>query len=150
MSRINATNERFKRDYIRFLKNARGKSETTIDAALKAIARFEEYSRGRDFKTFRRDQAIGFKQKLAETEAVRSGERLSYSTQAATMAALREFFGWLACQPGFKSENPFAGRGIFQLDTQRRGEGEGDQGPGFSEPRTSEVGDQVRAHGDCY
>ncbi len=104
MSRINATNERIKHDYVRFLKNARGKSEATIDVVRKAIARFEEYTGARDFKTLRRDQAIGFKEKLSETEAIRSGDRLSYATQAATLAALREFFGWLACQPGFKSK----------------------------------------------
>ncbi len=104
MSRINATNERIKRDYVRYLKNARGKSESTIDVTRKAIARFEEYTGARDFKTFRRDQAIGFKDKLSETNALRSGEPLSYATQAATLAALREFFGWLACQPGFKSQ----------------------------------------------
>jgi integrase len=103
MASINPTNERIKREYFRCLKYARGKSENTIDVTRKALTRYEEYTGFRDFKTFRRDQAIGFVNKLAETLGARSGERLSYATQASTLAALREFFTWLAWQPGYKS-----------------------------------------------
>ena len=104
MSKINPQNERIKRDYLRFLKEARGKSEATLDAIRKALARFEDYTGARDFKTFRREQAIAFKERLAQTSGLRSGEALSYSTQTSTLAALKEFFTWLAWQPGFKSK----------------------------------------------
>lgn len=104
MSKINPQNERIKRDYLRFLKEARGKSEATLDAIRKALARFEDYTGARDFKTFRREQAIAFKEHLAETSGLRSGEALSHSTQTSTLAALKEFFTWLAWQPGFKSK----------------------------------------------
>jgi integrase len=103
MPRLNPLNERIKRDYARHLKAARGKSASTVDAALKAIARFEDDTGGRDFKTFRREQAIALKDRLASTTGARSGELLSASTQAATLAALKDFFRWLAWQPGFKS-----------------------------------------------
>lgn len=103
MKVLNPSNERLKRDYLRFLKEARGKSEGTLDGVRSALARFETYTGGKDFKTFRREQAIGFKARLAETEGVRSGETLSASTQATTLAALKEFFTWLAWKPGFKS-----------------------------------------------
>jgi integrase/recombinase XerD len=104
MPKLNPLNERIKRDYARHLKAAQGKSATTVDAALKAIARFEDDTGARDFKTFRREQAIAFKDRLAETNGSRSGEVLSASTQAATLAALKDFFRWLAWQPGFKSK----------------------------------------------
>lgn len=104
MSKLNPQNERIKRDYVRFLKEARGKSEATLDATRKALARFEDYTGGRDFKRFRREQAIGFKDRLAETNGQRTGEALSRSTQASTLVALKEFFTWLAWQPGFKSK----------------------------------------------
>lgn len=104
MSKLNPQNERIKRDYVRFLKEARGKSEATLDATRKALARFEDYTGARDFKTFRREQAIGFKNRLAETSGQRTGEALSRSTQTSTLAALKEFFAWLAWQPGFKSK----------------------------------------------
>ena len=39
MPKLNPQNERIKRDYVRFLKEARGKSEETLDATRKALAR---------------------------------------------------------------------------------------------------------------
>ncbi len=104
MSKLNPRNERIKRDFLRNQKNALGKSEATLDAMRKVLARFEDYTGHRDFKTFRREQAIGFKERLAETDGQRSGESLSRSTQASTLAALKDFFRWLAWQPGFKSK----------------------------------------------
>jgi integrase len=104
VSKLNAQNERIKRDYLRYLKAARGKSEATLDSVRKALSRFEEYTGARDFKTFRREQAIGFKERLAETKGQRSGDSLSLATQSITLAALKEFFVWLAWQPGFKSK----------------------------------------------
>lgn len=104
MSKLNPQNERIKRDYLRFLKDARGKSEATLDVIRKALARFEDYTGARDFKTFRREQAVGFKDALAETPGARSGEPLSLSVKASTLAALKDFFAWLAWQPGFKSK----------------------------------------------
>ena len=86
------------------MKNARGKSEATLDAIRKALSRFEDYTGARDFKTFRREQAIGFKERLVETNALRTGETLSLATQSVTLAAMKEFFTWLAWQPGFKSK----------------------------------------------
>src|ERR1700687_2585988 len=104
MSKVNPQNERIKRDYLRYLKQARGKSEATLDAVRKALSRFEDYTGARDFKSFRREQAIGFKERLAETNGLRTGETISLATQLVTLAALREFFTWLAWQPGFKSK----------------------------------------------
>jgi integrase len=104
MARLNPSNERLKRDYLRYLKEAKGKSEATLDGVRKALARYESYTGAKDFKSFRREQAIAFKARLAETDGVRSGETLSASTQAATLSALREFFTWLAWKPGFKSK----------------------------------------------
>jgi integrase len=103
MPKLNPQNERIKRDFFRYLKGARGKSDATIDGVRKAISRFEDYTGGRDFKTFRREQAIGFKERLAETNRQRTGETLSLATQSVTLAALKEFFTWLAWQPGFRS-----------------------------------------------
>jgi site-specific recombinase XerD len=104
MSYLNSQNERIKRDYLRYQRNALGKGETTLDAMRKAPARFENYTGHRDFKTFRREQAIGFKERLAETDGQRSAERLSRSTQASTLVALKDFFRWLPWQQGFKSK----------------------------------------------
>jgi integrase/recombinase XerD len=104
MSKLNPQNERVKREFLRYQKNALGKSEATLDAIRKAVSRFEAYTGHRDLKTFRREQAIGFKERLIETEGYRGGEKLSRSTVVSTLAILKEFFRWLAGLPGFKSK----------------------------------------------
>jgi hypothetical protein len=49
MTSYNAANERIKRQYFAYLAEAQGHSEQTIDAVAKAIARFEAYTRYKDF-----------------------------------------------------------------------------------------------------
>ena len=44
MKKHNANNERIKRKYLTFLKQAKGQNEASIDAVAKAIARFESYN----------------------------------------------------------------------------------------------------------
>ena len=102
MTKHNAQNERIKRKYFAYLKEAHRYSEPSVDAAAKALSRFEEYNRFRDFKAFHFEQAVAFKRHLAEATAVRSGERLSKATLHATLTQLRKFFFWLPDQPGYK------------------------------------------------
>jgi hypothetical protein len=49
-TRLNAANERIKREYFRYLAEAKGRDEATIDGVAKALARFEASTRGRDFQ----------------------------------------------------------------------------------------------------
>lgn len=104
MTKLNAKNERIKRDYCRWQREAKGKSEVTVDALRKALSRFEDHTGSKDLGTFNREQAIAFKRRLAVTENVRTGEIISVATQTATLNALKEFFAWLAWQAGFKSK----------------------------------------------
>jgi Phage integrase, N-terminal SAM-like domain len=96
-------NERIKRKYFAYLKEAKGQSEPTVDAVAKALHRFEEYTSFRDFKTFHLQQAVAFKRHLAGQKAQQSGKKLSKATLHATTAQLKNFFQWLAWQPGYKS-----------------------------------------------
>lgn len=66
MKKHNATNERIKRKYFAYLKEAKRHGEPTVDATAKALNRFEGYTRYRDFKAFHVEQAIAFKKHLAE------------------------------------------------------------------------------------
>jgi hypothetical protein len=66
--------------YFSFLKEAMRHSEPTVDAAAKALHRFEEYTRNRDFKAFRVEKAIAFKKYLAGQKGAQPGERLSKAT----------------------------------------------------------------------
>lgn len=105
MTSHNANNERIKRTYFAFLKEARRYSEPSVDAAAKAISRFESYNRFKDFKAFHHQQAVAFKRSFAEQTAVRSGEKLSKATLLASLTQLQKFFFWLAGQPGYKGLN---------------------------------------------
>ena len=98
MSNHNPTNERLKRQYFAFLTDAQGYSDASIDAVAKAIARFEAYTRYKDFKVFHVEQAKGFKRDLADQPGRRNGEPLSKATLYATLTALKRFFIWLAGQ----------------------------------------------------
>ena len=103
MTGYNANNERIKRQYLGYLKEAKRLGEPSVDAAAGALDRFELYTKRRDFKLFHVEQAIGFKNRLADQISRKTGEKLSKATVHATLAALKAFFQWLAGQPGYKS-----------------------------------------------
>jgi len=115
MTKHNANNERIKRQYFTYLKEAKRYSETTVDAVAKALARFEEYTKYRDFKKFHIQQAVGFKKHLADQKNQQTGKRLSKSTLYSTCGHLRNFFHWLAGQPGYKSRLQYSDADYFNL-----------------------------------
>ena len=104
MTIYNPKNERIKREYLRFQKEAGRKADSTIDGIRKAIGRFESYTGRKEFATFNREQAIGFKKHLARSRGARTGEPLAKSTIVATAGMLKEFFRWLSWQPGYRSK----------------------------------------------
>lgn len=115
MTKHHAGNERIKRKYFAFLKEAMRNSEPTVDASAKALARFEGYTKYKDFKTFHYEQAIAFKKHLAEQKGQQSGEKLSKATLHATLTQLKRFFQWLAREPGYKSNIQYSAAEYFNL-----------------------------------
>jgi integrase len=115
MTKHNADNERIKRKYFGYLKEAKRLSEPTLDASAKALNRFEVYTNHRDFKKFHAEQAIAFKKHLAEQHGQQSGEKLSKATLHATLTELKRFFHWLAWQPGYKSCFQYCDAEYFNL-----------------------------------
>lgn len=103
MRKHNAENERVKREYVGWLRNAGGRSDATVDMAIAAIHRFEAHTGYRSFKGFRREQAISFKQHLADQTNAATGKPLSKATLYSTLKALRAFFEWLSREPGYRS-----------------------------------------------
>jgi len=120
MTKHNANNERTKRKYLAFLKEAKRYSEPTLDAAAAALNRFEVHTKHRDFKTFHFEQAIAFKRHLAEQNGKQSGEKLSKATLHATLTQLKRFFQWLALQPGYKSRFQYSDAEYFNLSDKDR------------------------------
>jgi integrase len=115
MKTHNAENERIKRAYFIYLKEARRRCEASIDAVAKALNRFEVYTRFKSFKAFRTEQAVAFKNHLVGQISTRTLEPLSKATAYATLAALKAFFQWLAGQPGFKSRLSSSDEDYFSL-----------------------------------
>lgn len=115
MTKPNPRNERIKRDYVLYLEEARRRDPTTVDRVLKSIARFEDSTRRKDFKSFHRKQAVAFKQRLSEALNARTGERLSKATVHSILRDLHAFFSWLAHLPGYKSHVAYADADYFNL-----------------------------------
>jgi integrase len=115
MMKHNPENERIKRKYFAYLKEAKRHSDPTVDAAAKAMSRFEEYTRHRSFRAFHFEQAVAFKRHLAEQTGQRSGEKLSKATLHATLTQLKQFFFWLAGQPGYKARLQYSEADYFNL-----------------------------------
>ncbi|MGH7971907.1 MAG: site-specific integrase, partial [Limisphaerales bacterium] len=115
MTKHNPENERIKRKYFAYLKEAKRYSEPTVDAAAKALSRFEEHTRYRDFRAFHFEQAVAFKRHLAEQTGQRSGAKLSKATLHATLTQLKQFFFWLAGQPGYRARIQYSDADYFNL-----------------------------------
>jgi integrase/recombinase XerD len=115
MTKTNARNERIKRDYFSYMREARRYSDASIDGVAKALHRFETYTRFKEFKAFHISQAVGFKNHLAKQGNERTGQPLSKATLYSTLNALRNFFHWLAGRPGFRSRIAYADAEYFNL-----------------------------------
>jgi len=115
MLKHNPDNERIKRKYFTFTKEARRQNEASIDAIAKALSRFELYNQFRDFKAFHFEQAIGFKRYLAKQDNQQTGKKLSKATMNSTLRHLKAFFQWLSMQTGYKSRINYPDAEYFNL-----------------------------------
>jgi integrase len=97
------------------LKEAKRYSEPTVDVVAKALSRFEQFTKYKDFNAFHTEQAIAFKRYLSEQKAEQSGQKLSKATLYATLTQLKRFFQWLAWQPGYKSRLQYSDAEYFNL-----------------------------------
>jgi integrase len=111
----NPNNERIKRQYLAFLKEAKRHSEPTLDATAKALSRFETDTKFRDFKQFHFEQAIAFKNRLRDQVSRSTGEKLSKATLHSTLGYLKGFFQWISCQPGYKARLNYSDAEYFNL-----------------------------------
>ena len=100
--RNNPKNDRAKREYLVHLKEARQRSAATVEQARHAIDRYEAYTGFKDFTTFNKDQALGFKRAFLATKARRSGKPISTATAHHALKAIREFLAWLHDRPGYR------------------------------------------------
>ena len=103
MKKFHLENERRKRKYFEWLRNAKGLSASTIKAVEKAIWEWEDFTDMADFKEFNEDTAIAFKNGLLKRKNEHSGQPLALSTCLHYLNSLSDFFIWLSGQAGYKS-----------------------------------------------
>jgi integrase len=118
MTKHNANNERIKRKYFIYLRQAKQQSVQAVDGAASALARFENQTKHRDFKMFHSDLAIAFKKHLAEQVSKKSGEKLSKATMYATLTSLKSFFQWLSRETGYKSRIHYSDAEFFNMSSK--------------------------------
>ncbi|WP_440879257.1 tyrosine-type recombinase/integrase [Vibrio natriegens] len=115
MRKRNINNVRSTKMYSIFLKEAKQLDDKTVDAVMKAINRFEEYTKFKDFKLFNFQQAVGFKKYLLDRKNVATDEPLSKATVHTTLRHLKVFFQWLALQSGYRSRITYSDTEYFNL-----------------------------------
>lgn len=115
MKKHHPENERIKRKYFMFLKEAKRQDDSSVDAVAKAISRFEVFTVWKNFKAFHYEQAIAFKGHLTRHRNEQSGQGLSKATMNSTLRSLKTFFQWLAMQPGYKSRINYSELEYFNL-----------------------------------
>jgi integrase/recombinase XerD len=116
MNKHNPNNVRINRKYYIFLKEAKRQDESSIDGVAKAINRFEQYTKFKDFKLFHHQQAVGFKKNLTNQRNEVTNKPLSKATLNTTLRHLKNFFQWLARETGYKSRINFYDTEYFNLN----------------------------------
>ena len=102
MLKINSNNEKIKRQYEKFLKHHRRYSEKTIDKNMLSINLFEEFFNYEDFSKINDETGVKYVEHLKNRKKSSNGEIIKLSTVKSHLIYLRNFFHWLAMQPGFK------------------------------------------------
>ena len=91
MRKYNAENERLKRRYVQYLREAKGRDLKSIDKMHAALVKFEESTKYKPFRSFRVDQARQFKDALSRAKTAR-GKPLALTTIDATLRLVKGFF----------------------------------------------------------
>ena len=111
-------NERIKRQYLHFMREAKRCDATTVDKAAEAILRFERSTSFKTFKLFHIEQAVTFKRQLHSEKSARTGQPLAKATISGTLRAVKAFVQWLAGQPGYKSRITYADAEYFNMSAK--------------------------------
>lgn len=116
--KFNEENERIKRRYLQYPREAKRRDIATVDKSATAILRFEKSTGYKTFKRFHIEQAITFKNRLSREINPRTGTPLSKATVDSTLRAVKAFIHWLAGQPGYKSRISYADAEYFNLNAK--------------------------------
>jgi integrase len=113
MRKHHPENERIKRRYLIFLREAKRLSETSVDQVAASLADFEAHAGYRDFKRFHIEQARAYKRALGDRVSQSTGKPLAKATVHSRLMALKAFVQWLSEQPGYRSRINYADAEYF-------------------------------------
>ncbi len=102
MSKGNVKNELIKRKFLKWLKEADGRCDSTVDNVEKVIWLYEDFTKQADFRVFNPDRVIQFKQWLKKRQF--RDKTISIVTYYTYLRYLHKFFTWLSWQPRYKSK----------------------------------------------
>lgn len=103
MAQFHSENERIKRQYLEWLRDAGGKDEKTLDQVAASLRDLEVALGVKPFKAFHRDWGRRYKAHLEKCRNARTGHPLSLATRDSRLGQVKAFFKWLAYKPGYKS-----------------------------------------------
>jgi len=104
MTAANPANERIKRRYFEYQKETLGLAASTIDHAAAAIFEYEQFTEFADFKKWSLKKALAYKKKVMAAASKRTGVVTSRATVVSKLRLTKNFFLWLATQPGYRSK----------------------------------------------
>jgi integrase len=113
MRKMNEENERIKRRYFGYMREAKGRDDKTISKIALAIRKYEQSTKWKSFKAFHIEDAGRFKADLRKAKNPRTKKPLSHSTIDSTLRAVKAFIHWLAGQSGYKSRISYADAEYF-------------------------------------
>jgi integrase/recombinase XerD len=103
MPKTNLQNERIKRRYFDWLKEAEGLANSTIEKVERSIILWEDFTQMDDFRNFNSTAAKAFKKWLSERKNQNTSQPISLTTRHHYLICLSDFFKWLSGQQGYKS-----------------------------------------------
>jgi integrase len=113
MRKVTPANERIKREYLAYLKEAKGQDESSLDKVAAALVDFEQAIGFKNFSSFHRDWARLYKTHLERRKNCRTGKPISLTTRDATLRLVRTFIEWLSTQSGYRSRISYADAAYF-------------------------------------
>jgi integrase/recombinase XerC len=113
MRKHHPENERIKREYLSYLEEAKRLKPASVDQVAAAIADFETSTRYKDFRKFRKEQAVSYKARLSKQIYPKTGKPLSKSTIHSRLMTLKAFFLWLAGQHGYRRKLTYSDADYF-------------------------------------
>jgi integrase/recombinase XerD len=115
MKKSSVNNVRIIHEYIKYLRDAKGQNDSTIDGATKSINRFEENTDYLDFNKLKAKHAIVFKKRLLAQKSIVTGEKLSKATVLTATRHLKAFFQYLVTQKGYRAKINYSDIEYFNL-----------------------------------